>query len=160
MNTTTLLLTALLAMLPISELRGAIPFAVIRGVSILPAALISVALNALVPLLAFLFLSTFHKLFYRLGWYKRFFDRFVEKTRVKVHARVEKYGYWGLLVFVAIPFPATGAWTGALGAWILGMDKKKASLAIVGGVIVAGIVVTLLVAFLGAGAKSIFFKAV
>jgi len=55
MNTTTLLLTALLAMLPISELRGAIPFAVIRGVSILPAALISVALNALVPLLAFLF---------------------------------------------------------------------------------------------------------
>jgi uncharacterized membrane protein len=156
----TLLLTAILALLPISELRGAIPFAVVRGIDLIPAALIGTAINTLVPPLAFLFLSTLHRLFYRLVWYKSFFDRFVEKTRSKVHAKVEKYGYWGLLVFVAIPLPVTGAWTGALGAWVLGMDRKKASLAIAGGVVLAGVIVTLLVALMGAGAKSIFFKTI
>ena len=160
MNPTTLLLSALLAILPISELRGAIPFAVLRGTNLIQAALLCTAINALVPLLAFLFLSTVHKLFYRWTAYKGFFDRFVEKTRLKVHPQVEKYGYWGLLIFVAIPLPVTGAWTGTLGAWVLGMNRKKAILAIVGGVIVAGIIVTILVALLGAGAKSIFFKTI
>ena len=160
MDTTTTLLSILLALLPISELRGAIPFAVMRGRDLLSAALICTAVNALVPLLAFAFLSTFHHLFYRLAWYKGFFDRIVESTRAKVHAKVEKYGYWGLLVFVAIPLPVTGAWTGALGAWILGMGKRKACVAIAGGVIIAGIIVTALVGILGAGAKTIFFKAI
>jgi uncharacterized membrane protein len=160
MNLTTLLLTSFFALLPISELRGAIPFAVLRGMKLLPAALLATAVNALVPLLAFLFLSTLHKLFYKVCAYKRFFDKFVERTRVKVHSSVEKYGYLGLLIFVAIPLPATGAWTGALGAWILGMDKKKAVWAIAGGVLVAGIIVTLLVALLGAGANTIFFKTI
>lgn len=160
MNMTTVLLSSLLALLPISELRGAIPFAVLRGMDILPAALIGTAVNACVPLLAFLFLSTIHRFLYKFAWYKGFFDRFVEKARVKVHAQVEKYGYWGLLLFVALPLPVTGAWTGTLGAWILGMDKRKAGFAIVGGVIVAGIIVTALVAILGAGAKTIFFKAI
>jgi len=159
MQITTLLISAGLAILPISELRGAIPYAVLRGMDILPAALFATAANAFVPILAFLFLSTFHKFLYTLAWYKKFFDRFVEKARIKVHASVEKYGYLGLLLFVAIPLPITGAWTGALGAWVLGMDKKKAGLAIVGGVVVAGIIVTLLVALLGAGANTIFFKA-
>lgn len=137
METSTLLLTALLAFLPISELRGAIPYAVARGVDLLTAALVGTALNALVPLIAYIFLSTVHKLLYRIAAYKNFFDRFVEKARKKVHEKVEKYGYWGLLVFVAIPLPVTGAWTGTLGAWILGMERKKAILAIVGGVVVA-----------------------
>ena len=75
-----------------------------------------------------------------------------------VHGKVELYGYWGLLIFVAIPLPVTGAWTGTLGAWVLGMDKKKAILAILGGVLVAGFFVSVLVALLGAGAKIIFLK--
>jgi uncharacterized membrane protein len=159
MNLTTLLWTAFLALLPISELRGAIPYAVLRGTDLLAAALIGTAFNALVPLLAYLFLSTFHKLLYKAGWYRKFFDRFVEKARKKVHAQVEKYGYWGLMVFVAIPLPMTGAWTGTLGAWVLGMEWKKACLAIVAGVIVAGLAVSILVAVLGPAANTVFFKA-
>jgi uncharacterized membrane protein len=159
MSLTTLLWTALLALLPISELRGAIPYAVLRGVDVLTAGLLGTAINALVPLLAYLFLSTVHKLLYRTARYRKFFDRFVEKARAKVHAQVEKYGYWGLMVFVAIPLPMTGAWTGTLGAWVLGMEWKKASLAIIAGVAIAGVVVSLLVAGLGAGANTIFFKA-
>ncbi|HEY9053390.1 MAG TPA: small multi-drug export protein [Rectinemataceae bacterium] len=158
MDPSTLLFTAILAFLPISELRGAIPYATARGVDLLTAALVGTALNALVPLIAYAFLSTVHKLLYRLVVYRGFFDRFVEKARRKVHEKVEKYGYWGLLVFVAIPLPVTGAWTGTLGAWILGMDRKKSILAIAGGVIVAGIIVSFLVALLGSGARSIFLK--
>ncbi len=158
MEPTTPLLTALFALLPISELRGSIPFAVINGMGILPAAILSTLVNATVPLIAFIFLSTVHKLLYKWSLYHDFFDKFVEKTRLKVHPQVEKYGYLGLLIFVAIPLPMTGAWTGALGAWVLGMDKRKATLAIAGGVLVAGLIVTLLVTLLGPGAKTIFFK--
>ncbi|MCE5255818.1 MAG: small multi-drug export protein [Spirochaetaceae bacterium] len=158
MSLSTLLMTALFSVLPISELRGAIPYAVIRGVGILPATLISIFFNALVPFIVYLFLSTFHKLLYKWKTYKSFFDRTVEKTQKKVHEKIEKYGYWGLMIFVAVPLPMTGAWTGTLGAWVLGMDKKKATLATIGGVVIAGIVVGALVGILGTGAKTIFFK--
>lgn len=156
--TTAFLMTVLFALLPISELRGAIPYAVFNGFSVPVAALIAVAANVCVPLLAFLFLESAHKLLYRIASYKKFFDRFVEKTHGRVHAKVEKYGYWGLLFFVAIPLPVTGAWTGALGAWVLGLSYKKAFFAIAGGVILAGIIVSVLVALWGVGAQTIFFR--
>lgn len=155
---TTVLVTALLSFLPISELRGAIPYAVLKGMELLPAALLAIAANALVPVIAYVFLATVHRLFYRIAFYRSFFDKFVERARMKVHPQVEKYGYWGLMVFVAIPLPVTGAWTGTLGAWILGMEKRKAIPAIIAGVVIAGIVISVLVAVLGAGAKSIFLK--
>ena len=79
-------------------------------------------------------------------------------ARLKIHPEVEKYGILGILIFVAIPLPLTGAWTGTLGAWILGLDRKKTILAVVGGVVVAGVIVTAIVGMLGAGASSIFIK--
>ncbi|SLM19435.1 putative membrane protein [uncultured spirochete] len=155
---TPLLMTILFSILPISELRGAIPYAVYNGFSIPLAAAISIAANVCVPLIAFLFLESFHKLFYKIKPYKKFFDRFVENARKRVHGKVEKYGYWGLLIFVAVPLPVTGAWTGALGAWVLGLSYKKAFFAIAGGVVVAGIIVSVLVALWGVGTQTIFFK--
>jgi len=150
---------AFLSLTPISELRGAIPYAVANGMALLPAALWCVAWNALAGPIAYLFLSSVHKLLYRWKRYASFFDRFVERARAKVHESVEKYGYWGILVFVAVPLPLTGAWTGALGAWVLGMDRKKSMLAVAGGVLVAGVIVSLVVG-LGVGALSLFLKKV
>jgi uncharacterized membrane protein len=157
MTLTDYLITIGLSIAPISELRGAIPFAVARGSNLFLAAAIAFLANACVPLIVYAFLDTAHKLLYKWKFYAGVFDRFVAKTRVKVHAGVEKYGYWGLLIFVAIPLPMTGAWTGALGGWILGMDRKKTALAVIGGVFVAAVVVTLVVG-LGIGALSIFVK--
>jgi uncharacterized membrane protein len=159
MNLHDLLLTVLLSLTPISELRGAIPFAVARGATVLEAFAIAVPANALAGPIAYLFLATFHKLFYKVPAYARFFDRFVERARAKVHPAVEKYGYWGLLVFVAIPFPLTGAWTGVLGAWMLGMSRRKAMLMVALGVLVAGMIVALVVRF-GVGAFDFFLKRV
>jgi len=118
------------------------------------------AANISVPIIAFIFLETLHKLFYKIPQYQKFFDKFVENARKKVHSKVEKYGYWGLMVFVAIPLPATGAWTGTLGAWVLGLSRKKAFLAIAGGVVIAGLIVSALVALWGVSTKTIFFKPV
>jgi len=132
---------------------------VARGMPLLAAFGLSVACNALVAPLAFLFLTTIHKLLYHGAFYARVFDRFVERVRLKVSGSVEKYGYWGLLAFVAIPLPVTGAWTGAVGAWVLGMHKRKAAFFIALGVLVAGLIVTAIVG-LGVGALSFFLKKV
>ena len=150
-------MTAILSLLPISELRGAIPFAVARGVPLLPAAAFSIFCNMLAGPLAYLFLNSVHGLLYRWTAYRRFFDSFVERARAKVHPSVEKYGYWGLMVFVAIPLPLTGAWTGVLGGWILGIEMKKTMLAVAAGVFIAGCIVSGVVGF-GIGALSFLIK--
>lgn len=155
----TMMITSLLALAPISELRGAIPFALASGVSLWIAYPLCVGLNALLGPLVTLFLNTFHKLLYRWSFYQRIFDRFVARARRRIHGKVEKYGYLGIMLFVAIPLPITGAWTGTLGAWILGLSKRKTYLAVLGGVIISGIIVSLVVT-LGLQAFSLFVKQV
>ena len=146
-----------MCLLPISELRGGLPFALANQVPLLVAYPICVGANALVAPLVYLFLSSGHKLLERWEPYRRLFDRIVERSRRKVHAKVEKYGYAGLILFVAIPLPITGAYTGTLGAWILGMDRRKTILAVFVGVIIAGIIVSI-VFTLGLRAFYFFIK--
>lgn len=147
-----------LSLLPISELRGGIPYAMtLGGAPWWLAYAFCVGMNALVAPVAFLFLNTVHRLLYGWGWYRRLFDRIVERARHKMERPVERFGYWGLMIFVAIPFALTGAWTGALGAWILGMRKRKAILFIVLGVLIAGTIVTAIMA-LGIKGFDIFLK--
>ncbi|MFA6507508.1 MAG: small multi-drug export protein [Treponemataceae bacterium] len=159
MDAVTLFWTAFLAFLPISELRGAIPFAIARGMDWRWAYVYSVGLNALVAPACWIFLSTFHKLFLKMDWYRSFFDHFVERARGKVHQQVEKWGWLGIAVFVAIPLPVTGAWTGTLGSWILGLSKRKTMLAVILGVAGAGVIVTAVVV-LGVKALDLFVKRV
>ncbi|GHU72511.1 hypothetical protein FACS189450_10440 [Spirochaetia bacterium] len=149
--------TAFLSFLPISELRGGIPFAIANGVPWYWAYLFSAGMNALVAPACWIFLSTLHKLFLKMAWYKKFFDRFVERAREKLRGGVEKWGWLGVAAFVAIPLPVTGAWTGTLGAWILGISKRRTMLAVIIGVITAGAIVTAVV-ILGAQAFSFFVK--
>lgn len=151
--------TAFLSFLPISELRGAIPFAVAHEVPWYVAYPLAAFLNALVAPACWIFLSTLHKLFLKMEWYKNFFDRFVERARVKLREKVERWGWLGIAVFVAIPLPITGAWTGTLGAWVLGLSRRKTMLAVILGVIAAGAIVTAVV-LLGIQALNLFIKKV
>jgi uncharacterized membrane protein len=157
MKPSTIAWAMFLSLAPISELRGAIPFSLANGMPVAAAFALCVGVNMLVGPIAWLFLSTLHRLLSRWRPYASAFDRIVERARRKVHAAVERWGYWGLAVFVAIPLPFTGAWTGALGAWVLGMEVRKSLAAVAAGVLVAGVVVTL-VAFFGIKAFSIFLK--
>jgi len=149
----------LLSVLPISELRGAIPYALANQVPIPLAFLFCSLLNVLVAPFVYLFLSTLHRLLARIGWYERVFSRLLERARTRVKTQVDRYGYIGVMLFVAIPLPITGAYTGTLGAWVLGLDRRKTFVAVSAGVLIAGIVVTI-VASLGIQALSLFIKRV
>ena len=159
MEIKTILITAALTLLPISELRGAIPYAVLHDVHPVTAYFFCVVLNALLGPIVYLFLDSLHKLFYRWLWYKGLFDRLVTRARARVGLKVKQYGYFGILLFVGIPLPITGAYTGTLGAWILGLDRKKTCLAVAGGAVISGLIVSLLMHF-GVRAASIFIKQV
>jgi len=147
----------LLSMAPISELRGGIPLAIASGISPLSAFLICVLANIVIIPIAFLFLDTINILLLKIPSYNAFFHRTLERSRNKIHKSIEKYGYLGLAIFVAIPLPLTGAYTGVLGAWALGMNKMKSFASIAIGVIIAGIIVTL-VSYYGLSMLSIFLK--
>ena len=133
----------ILSLLPISELRGGIPYAVASGVSLPIAYLLCVAANILVIPIVYIFLETLHKWFYGIGMYRKVFDRIVERTRRKAERNVKKYGYWGVMLFVAIPLPITGAYSGTLAAWLLKLDKKRSFWYLTAGVLIAGVVVSI-----------------
>jgi len=152
-----LLNAIILSLLPISELRGGIPVAVYGGVNIFVAYIVCVIANILIIPIVFLFLEFIHHRLEWFTWYKRVFDRFLERTRKKVHKRVEKYGYFGLFLFTAIPLPITGAYTATVGAWFLGMKRCKSVAAIACGVLVSGLIVSTIVV-LGIEALKIFVK--
>lgn len=68
----------------------------------------------------------------------------LEEKTLKKRDTIDKYGIWGLLIFVAIPLPGTGGWTGALLASLLHLDKKKSFMVISMGVFIAGLIITVL----------------
>ncbi len=76
--------------------------------------------------------------------YKSIFPNGIEKKALSKREQIDKYGYFGLFLFVAIPLPGTGAWTGALLAVLLGMKGRKAFIPIALGVMAAGLVMSLL----------------
>ena len=151
------IITAFLTLMPISELRGAIPYAIANGLSPMFTWFYCVAFNATVGPLVYIFLLTFHRFLIRFKWYEKLFTGFVEKARHKVEHKVRKYGYLGITLFVAIPLPITGAYTGTLGSWILGLEPKKTFLSVLIGVMISGTIV-LAITYFGIEALSIFTK--
>ena len=132
--------TFLLAMTPIGELRVALPAALtIYHLSLTKAYLISVAGN-LVPVIFFLlFLGPLSKwLSKNFRIFQRFFSWLFKRKREKYNSRMEKYGYPALVIFVAIPLPVTGGWTGALIAFLFGISFKRAFPLIALGIMIAG----------------------
>jgi len=134
------ILTFFLSMLPISELRGGLPFALSQGLSPLKAYLISVAGNIL-PVFPLLLLL--RRLFIFFGRYK-ITEKTLNWTLARARKRedlVKRYGFGGLILLVAIPLPVTGAWTGTLVSFLLSMKIRHSFLAICIGVGIAGIIV-------------------
>lgn len=138
----------LLSMVPLIEQRGAIPLGII-GYDLNPLAVFAVSfIGSLVPVPFILFFFSY--IFEWLGKTKllKWFYDFVEKKVEKGKGKVEKYEKWGLIVFVAIPLPTTGLWTGSAVAAFLKMDKKKAAVyIIIGGLISAAAITALTMIF-------------
>lgn len=146
-----LIMTAVIAMAPILELRGAIPIAVAGGVDVLPA-FIAAIIGNLVPV-PFIIIFI-RKIFKWMQSKSQRLHKLVDKIEKRVEPKKEtvlKYEWWGLFILVAIPLPGTGAWTGALVAALLDMSVRRAFPAIALGVVAAG----LIVGFLTYGVKII-----
>lgn len=136
--------TMLVAMVPIIELRGAIPFGVALGLSPGAAMLASILGNVIpLPFIVVYIRRIFLWMRRRLPKLNSLVDRMEKKAHLK-GTKVTRYKYLGLTVFVAIPLPGTGGWTGALAAAFLDMPLRKAVPALFSGVLVAGCVVTFL----------------
>jgi len=127
---------------PISELRGGIPLGILKyELDPWLTFFIAVIVNALIFFPVFFALRLFYdKLLCRIP----LFNKYLDSLRKRGKPKVDKYGFWGLALFVAVPLPLTGAYTGTILAWLLGMDWKKAFPAVGLGVIVAGVVVLLI----------------
>lgn len=136
----------LIAMVPVVELRGAIPIAIGMGLPTIPAIVVSV-LGNIVPVP---FIYFFARKFLHWGAQRRVIGRFCSVFLVKGERAgqklVEKAGRGGLFValmlFVGIPLPGTGAWTGAMGASFLNMGIKSTTLSVCLGVVIAGAIMT------------------
>ena len=141
------LIVFFVSMVPIIELRGAIPYAVGFGLPLLPSYIIAIIGN-MIPV-PFIFLFARKVLVW--GSTKKYIGKFFtwclkkgEKGGEKLKLSAGKGLYIALLIFVGIPLPGTGAWTGTLAASLLNMDFKKSTLAVMGGVILAGIIMAIL----------------
>ena len=141
------LVVFLVSMVPLIELRGAIPYGVAFGLPLWQTFLIAIVGNMLpVPIIFF-----FARRVLEWGADKpligKMFTFFLEKGHrggAKLQEKAGRGLYWALLLFVGIPLPGTGAWTGTLAASLLDMDFKKSSLACVGGVLLAGVIMGVL----------------
>ena len=126
---------------PISELRGGIPLGILEfGLHPLFTFCIAVIANALIFFPIFFILRLFYdKLLYRIP----LFDKYLDNLRKRGKPKVDKYGFWGLTLFVAIPLPITGVYTATILAWLLEMDWRRAFPPIAIGVVIAGVIVLL-----------------
>jgi len=133
-----------IAMLPIVELRGAVPVGInVLGMAWYRAVLWSVVGNMVPIFLILLLLNRAVGWLSHIRFFRRFFDWLFARTRRK-SGLIERYEFWGLMLFVSIPLPVTGAWTGSVAAVIMGVPYWRAMLAIFCGVLIAGGVVTVL----------------
>jgi uncharacterized membrane protein len=134
-----------MAALPVMELRGAIPIAMIGfGMGPIKAYTLSVIGNMLPVIPLLLYLEPVSNYLRRWKMWDRYFNWLFTRTHRKHSASFEKYGSLGLAIFVGIPLPVTGAWTGCAAAFVFGFKFKNALLAIFAGVLLAGVIVTFL----------------
>lgn len=148
-----ILATFLVSMVPVIELRGAIPIGVGYGLDYWLVVAIAIIGNLVPVPFIILFIRKIFELMRK--WSKKL-DALVTKLENRAESKadvVQKYAFWGLFILVAIPLPGTGAWTGALVAAMLDMRLKRAFPAIVLGVVGAAAIVT----FVTFGADKLFF---
>ena len=135
--------TVVLAMLPISELRGAIPYAMTIGnMPWQEAYVIAVIANFIPAIFLVHFIGPISEALRRFRLFDRFFDWLFARTRRRGKL-IERFEILGLILFVAVPLPVTGAWTGSVCAFIFGVKKRVALPAIFAGIMIAGVIVTL-----------------
>ncbi len=137
------LATILISCVPVAELRGAIPVALLQYQMHPAEAYILAVIGNMMPVIPLLlYLEPVSNYLRRFRFWDKFFNWLFTRTHRNHSANLEKYGTLGLAIFVAIPLPATGAWSGCAAAFVFGIGFRHALMAITAGVLIAGVVVT------------------
>ncbi len=147
----------LLTGLPTLELRASIPFGFFAPQCTVfewwMVALYCTLLNIVVGILAFeILLPILDFIRHRWAWFDKKIWSHIQKHQEKLRPSVERYGEWGLALFIGVPLPGTGAFSGALGAFLLGFKRRNFYLANAVGVLFAGICVTAICLLIEKGA--------
>lgn len=133
----------IVSMIPILELRGSILAAGFMETTFVPTYIAAVLGNMLPIPFILIFIEMIFNWMEKVKGLQKIPQK-IKKKALSKSEQIEKYGYFGLFLFVAIPLPGTGAWTGSLLAVLLGLKKGKSLLAILLGVMAAGLVMSLL----------------
>ena len=139
------LIVFIVSLLPLLELRGGLIAASLLGVKPLVGYIVSIIGNVIPVPFILLFINKILEWMRnsKIKWMNKV-AHWLDKKADKHKGQIEKYGFWGLVLFVGIPLPGTGAWTGCLIASVLEMDRKKAFIAAMIGIFMASIIMMIL----------------
>jgi uncharacterized membrane protein len=139
------LIIIILTFLPFLELRASIPYGIFATeINIFIVIALAVISNIILSPLLYLFLDKFIHLLFFFKPFKKWYHNKLEKAQKKIKPKVEKYGILGLSIFIGIPLPGSGVYTGALAAYIMNLGYKKFLYASIIGVLIAGFAVTII----------------
>jgi len=133
-----------LSMLPVTELRATVPWIIFTYNDQWLSLVVTAIIGNIIPAILILWgLSHIDKILEnRINIIAKVYNKIIQRTRRKTQTKMNRYGYLALLLFVAIPFPGTGVWTGSVGAWLFGLPKKQSLIVISLGAVLAGIIMT------------------
>jgi uncharacterized membrane protein len=138
----------ILTIMPVTELRAGLPVAIVyamdNNIPILLVFSLIILLNILMIFVIFYLLDFAHKFLKNIEFFRTLAGKFINRFQKKVDKFEKKYetlGFIALVLFVAVPLPGTGAWSGCLVAWLLGLERKRSISAIALGVAIAGILI-------------------
>ncbi|MGK7390498.1 MAG: COG2426 family protein [Candidatus Cyclobacteriaceae bacterium M2_1C_046] len=137
-----IIFTILLSLSPFGEARVGIPYGILNGLNVVVAFLLGLGANLLIYPMIVGLVKAFDKKMWRYSFYKKQTINLSRRAKNIVGDKISKYGFWGLMIFVMIPLPATGAYIGTIAAILFKVPKRKAFSAISLGVIISCIIVT------------------
>lgn len=143
-----ILFTFLISFSPFGEARAGIPYGELKGLPILLVFTIGLTANLLVFPVFYKMIEFSNKHFFKNKYYKKSAIYLSERARTKTKTIIKKYGVWGLMVFVMIPLPVTGAYIGTIAAYIFGISYRKSLIAISSGITISSTMVALFMYFI------------
>lgn len=135
--------TFLVSISPFGEARFGIPFGILNGLNPVLAFLVGLIGNLLIYPLFMYLIGAFNARLWRFKIYKKNAVKLMRRAKNGVGGSIQKYGFWGLMIFVMIPLPVTGAYMGTIAAYIFNIQRKKAFLAVSLGVTISCLIMTL-----------------
>lgn len=155
-----ILILIFLTLLPFLELRASIPYGILKtDLHWSVVFLVCVVFNILLAPVIYFLLDKLIHIFLKVEVINKCWRWWTERTEKKIKKYVDKYGEIGVAIFIGIPLPGSGVYSGALGSYLIGLSYKKFIKAAIIGVLIAGVIV-LLVSLTGVGIFKIFVKSI